>query len=74
MAQIIEENKKALTAKGTLRDHRGLVLNFDDYLRCCGVPKHKDANFRHMAGVIVHKDGAHLSTVDDHKIFYNLKI
>jgi hypothetical protein len=55
--QIRAENERGLTATGPLRDHRPLCLNFDDYLRCCSVPKRKDANFRDLPGVITHADG-----------------
>lgn len=52
------EAEAAERTAGPLRDHRSLCLNYDDYLRCCHVPSKKDANFRQMAGVVNHKNGA----------------
>eukprot|EP00891_Asterochloris_glomerata_P003939 jgi/Astpho2/3939/fgenesh1_pg.00063_%23_13_t len=45
------EARRAEGKRGPLRDHRPLVLNQDDFLRCLNVPSEKAANFRNFPGV-----------------------
>ncbi|KAF3447847.1 hypothetical protein FNV43_RR08553 [Rhamnella rubrinervis] len=42
--------------KVSLYDHRPILLNEDDYLRVCQIPKRKGANFRDLPGVVVGSD------------------
>ena len=52
----VEVALKAMRADGPLRDHRPLQCNADDFLRMVGVPSHKHACFRQMAGVVTNED------------------
>jgi hypothetical protein len=60
--QIFEQTKKAIEAikndtyGGSLRDHRPLQCNADDYERMAAVPSFKGACYRHMPGVVENKD------------------
>ena len=46
-----------MAVQGDLSDHRPLVVNADDFLRCANVPELKAVNYRDFAGVISHRDG-----------------
>ena len=54
---VQDEEEDFTAVKGDLSDHRPLVVNADDFLRCANVPELKAANYRDFAGVISHRDG-----------------
>lgn len=60
---VQDEAEDFTAVRGDLSDHRPLVVNADDFLRCAAVPEAKTANFRDFLGVISHRDGAHLQRV-----------
>ncbi|GAB2264969.1 hypothetical protein Dimus_000040 [Dionaea muscipula] len=44
---------QSMSQSERLYDHRPLLLNEDDYLRVCRIPRKKGANFRDLPGVVV---------------------